>query len=241
MIIAAHRGLSSKAPENTLSAFLAAIKLGCSCIELDTHLSEDNIPVVIHDQSVDRCTDGCGSVRDMSLTELKKLDAGLWFGEAFRGERIPALDEVLRLGVQFNIQLNIELKCYHTADVTLTCEQVARVICSQNIPSELLLFSSFNTDMLRVMQLLLPDIRRGHLWDQIPENALDILHFLNASSANCDYRFLTEKQTRQLKDAGYQVFCYTPNVPKLVAPLRKWGVDMLITDYPDRYFFPASN
>lgn len=86
MKITAHRGLSSLAPENTLSAIQRAIEFGCEWIEIDVQLSADNIPVVIHDKTVNRCTNGRGKVKDLTWQELRALDAGLWFGDDFAGE-----------------------------------------------------------------------------------------------------------------------------------------------------------
>ena len=91
----AHRGASALAPENTIAAFERAVELGADVIELDLHMSQDGELVVIHDDTLDRTTDGSGPVHHRSLGELMRLDAGRWFGEGFAGQRIPRLDEVL--------------------------------------------------------------------------------------------------------------------------------------------------
>lgn len=93
--IVAHRGASKRAPENTLAAFRLAIELGARLVECDVHLSADGVPVVMHDERVDRTTAGHGPVAEKTLSELKALDAGSWFGGAFAGERVPTLDEAL--------------------------------------------------------------------------------------------------------------------------------------------------
>jgi len=95
--LVAHRGFSAVAPENTLSAFCAALQHGANAIEFDVQLSADGVPVIIHDATVDRTTDGSGNVRDKTLTQLKQLDAGLWFSDRFIGERIPTFQEALDL------------------------------------------------------------------------------------------------------------------------------------------------
>ena len=94
-VVIAHRGESSGAPENTLSAFKAALASGTNGIEFDVHLTKDGHPVVIHDATVDRCTDGTGTVLDMTLEQLKALDAGTWFAAPYEGERVPTLDEAI--------------------------------------------------------------------------------------------------------------------------------------------------
>jgi glycerophosphoryl diester phosphodiesterase len=235
MMITAHRGFSSRAPENTLSAFDQAMTFGCPWIEFDTRLSSDDIPVVIHDETVNRCTDGNGRVRTLRLEELKTLDAGLWFGETFRGERIPTLEEVLALCEPHHVQLNIELKGESDTDLTLLCDKIVALLEKRRFPATQLLFSSFSYLALKTMQDLRPDIRRGQLWCRVPADALNILQSLDAFSAHCDYRFLDQNQVNRLKSGGYQIFCYTPNCPKSVEKHQAWGIDMVITDYPDAY------
>jgi glycerophosphoryl diester phosphodiesterase len=95
--IIAHRGFSSISPENTLAAFSAAIQHQANSIEFDVQLSSDKVPVIIHDTTVDRTTDGIGKVKDKTLEQLKKLDAGAWFSSEFSGEKIPTLKEALRM------------------------------------------------------------------------------------------------------------------------------------------------
>src|SRR6056297_841327 len=91
----AHRGASAVAPENTLAAFTAALQAGADGIELDVHLTRDGVPVVMHDETVDRTTNGSGRIRDLSHAEIDDLDAGSWFGPRWRGEKIPTLEKVL--------------------------------------------------------------------------------------------------------------------------------------------------
>lgn len=107
--VIAHRGATLEAPENTLAAFRWAIALGADLIELDVHQTADGHPVVIHDETVDRTTNGSGLVRDMTLREVRGLDAGSWLGVDFSGERVPTLSEVLELTAG-QIGLAIEIK-----------------------------------------------------------------------------------------------------------------------------------
>ncbi len=110
ILIEAHRGDSASAPENTLAAFRRAVELGVPSVELDVHPARDGTLVVIHDDTVDRTTDGTGAVSDKTLDELRCLDAGSWFGSQFAGERIPTLAEVLELLAPSATGLNIEIK-----------------------------------------------------------------------------------------------------------------------------------
>ncbi|MEC4805064.1 MAG: glycerophosphodiester phosphodiesterase family protein [Jaaginema sp. PMC 1079.18] len=106
----AHRGFSAIAPENTLSAFLAAVEQGANAIECDLQLSADGHLVLMHDATLDRTTDGTGNVRDFSLNQLKQLDAGIWFSDRFVGERIPTLAETFDLLQDRAITLYLEIK-----------------------------------------------------------------------------------------------------------------------------------
>lgn len=235
MKLTAHRGLSSKAPENTLAAFEYAVRYGAEWIEIDVQLSQDEVPVVIHDQTVNRCTNGSGNVAALTLSQLQKLDAGLWFDEQFRDERIPTLAETLMFAKRHRVKLNIELKVHEGDSAELLCQAVKRVIEDVGSECDLLLFSSFETEALMLMKHLLPDIRRGQLWQKVPGNARDMLTELQAFSVHCDYRFLDEATAKWVKAAGYQLYCYTPNFPELVEQHWRWGVDMMITDVPQNY------
>ncbi|MGI9948000.1 glycerophosphoryl diester phosphodiesterase [Vibrio hyugaensis] len=235
MKITAHRGLSSLAPENTLSAMQRAIEFGCEWIEIDVQLSADNIPMIIHDKTVNRCTNGQGKVKDLTWHELRLLDAGLWFGDDFAGEYIPTLEETLELTVNAGVKLNIELKIYSGDEVDLLCEKVAEVIERLAIKADAILFSSFNIEALMTMKNYLPEVRRGQLWQEIPDDFAIVLQQVDAYSVHCDYRFLNEGQAKRIKQFGYRLFCYTPNFPQLVASHWLWGVDMMITDTPQRY------
>src|SRR5579863_1834901 len=114
MEIFAHRGNSGEAPENTLAAFRQVAGVGADGVEFDVQLSRDGVPVVIHDETVDRTTDGKGAVAGLTLAQLQVLDAGKWFGAAFAGERIPTLEAVLEVFRGASIRVNIELKTNRT-------------------------------------------------------------------------------------------------------------------------------
>jgi glycerophosphoryl diester phosphodiesterase len=135
----AHRGASARAPENTMAAFRAAEEDGVQGIELDLHLSRDGVPVVLHDEEVQRTTDGRGSVASLTLRQLRRLDAGRWFAPAFAGERIPTLSEVLSWAGD-RLRLNLEIKSVEAA------EAVQFVMA--DYPQCRVLISSFNHTVL---------------------------------------------------------------------------------------------
>lgn len=155
-IIFAHRGASVSAPENTMSAFELAVKLGAKAIELDTMLSGDGIPVVIHDQMLERTTNGHGQVVDYKYSELAQLDAGSWFSDAYKGEKIPVLSRILEY-FSGRILINIELKNYHAPYDKLT-ETVMQVIAQNNLWDSVL-FSSFLPRNIRLIRKRKPDAK----------------------------------------------------------------------------------
>ena len=108
--VIAHRGASGHAPENTLAAFERAIALGARFIETDLRLTRDSRFVAIHDSTLERTTNGKGNVRDLTLAEIRKLDAGMWFDREFMGQQVPTLEEVLEFGAKHDVIFYLELK-----------------------------------------------------------------------------------------------------------------------------------
>jgi glycerophosphoryl diester phosphodiesterase len=158
--IIAHRGDKAHAPENTLAAFKIAADVGADAIEFDVKLSADGRVVVIHDQSVDRTTDGTGNVSKLGLAALQHLDAGGWFSDQYRGERIPTLDEVFELAGN-RLYFNIELTNYATPRDDLV-ENVVEIVKHHHV-EERSLFSSFFNHNLDKARVLLPQVPRGLL------------------------------------------------------------------------------
>lgn len=235
MNVIAHRGFSSRAPENTLAAFRQAIAFGCDWIELDVQLTADQIPVVIHDHTIDRCSNGRGNVFELTLATLQQYDAGSWFSKQYTGEKIPTFEETVRLAKHSETKLNVELKPAPQTNEHVLCQQVATILRRHHIQSTEILFSSFSISALRAIQLEMPDMPRGLLWETMPDHAFDLLAELDAVSVHCDYNQLTEIQARAIKANGYRIYCYTPNDPQQVRHYWDWGVDNMISDTPDRY------
>ncbi|MEW5822068.1 MAG: glycerophosphodiester phosphodiesterase family protein, partial [Cyanobacteriota bacterium] len=132
-LIIAHRGFSAQAPENTIAAFDAAIKSGVPFIELDVTLTKDGELIIIHDDTLDRTTNGKGLVSEFTLEELKKLDAGEWFCREFKGEQLPTLSEVLdRYGNK--IAINIEIKSQNDPDTPIV-DKVVEMVKNKKLES----------------------------------------------------------------------------------------------------------
>ena len=158
--IIAHRGDKTHAPENTLAAFKLAAEKGADAIEFDVQLTADRHVIVIHDQTIDRTTNGTGRVSRLALTDLRDLDAGAWFSEQFRGERVPTLDEVFEK-VEKHLYMNVELKNYGTPYDDLVTKVVEQV--KKHGVQDRILFSSFLALNLRKARLLMPEVPRGLL------------------------------------------------------------------------------
>lgn len=165
----AHRGVSRWTPENTMAAFAAAVTSGADGIELDLHLSSDGVPVVIHDETLERTTDGRGPVAEMTLHQLQQLDAGSWFSPDFAGEPIPTLDNVLAtFGGQ--LRLNLEIKAYSAG--------VAVLELLRHYPNADILISSFDLALLKRLRamdesLSLAALYEAGNWRRAVEMAVD--------------------------------------------------------------------
>lgn len=227
-----HRGASHEAPANTLAAFEQAAARGADGVELDVQLSRDGVPVVIHDSSVDGTTDGRGLVRDMTLAELKELDAGVKFRRSFAGERIPTLQEVAD-AVGRRLLLNIELKARGARDDGLAAA-VVRCIEANHLV-ERVVVSSFGRLAIRRVRQINPRIPVGALYCRDP--------FFSQrpwpdSTARPDavhpwHEMIDEQFMRWARRQGYRVHAWTVDDPARMRQLVKWGVDLVITNRPD--------
>ena len=231
-LIIAHRGDSANAPENTLAAFRLAFENGADGIELDVMLSADQQLVVIHDDTLDRTSNGHGKVGDLPLASLRELDAGSWFGPKFMGEPIPLLDEVLaELGGKFLI--NVELKNYKTPKDQLPELVVALVKKHALIDSVLL--SSFNARNLPRAKSLAPEIRTGLL--TLPGLlGLPMRGFLGrrfgADDLHPYYRDVSQKMVQSRHQSGQKVNVWTVDAPDDLRRMQSYGVDMIICNDP---------
>ncbi len=227
MLIIGHRGASALAPENTLSSFRAAIRAGADLIEMDLRLSRDDEVVVFHDRDLDRTTDGTGPVAEKTLAELKQLDAGLRFSPEFKGERIPALREVLELAAAGRTGLYLELKI-DRGEEEIRPELVSRtleVLAAQTFPGRLLL-ASFDQDAVRLVRRLEPGIPTGLIfreeavWDRLPAGGLDGIDVLSAR-----WNILTAARVEAGRRAGKEVWGWTVDRPEELVRVRAAGVD----------------
>ncbi|WP_198650247.1 glycerophosphoryl diester phosphodiesterase [Oceanimonas marisflavi] len=233
MKLCGHRGVAALAPENTHAGLRAAHALGLTWVEIDVQLSRDDEVVVIHDKTVNRCSNGRGRVRELEWPELARLDAGGWFGPEFAGEPIPRLAEYLGLAAALGICVNIELKIHPGDNAGRLCRRVSEVITP--LPPESLLLSSFKPACLAHMQQLTPAIARGLLVERLPHDWHTRLLQLGCIALHCNHKYLTQSQAKAIKAAGFLLHCYTVNEVARMHTLADWGVDMIFTDDPRGY------
>jgi glycerophosphoryl diester phosphodiesterase len=234
LIVTAHRGFSGRAPENTLAASRAAIAAGCDRIELDVHLSRDGEVVVIHDDTLERTTDGRGDVAEKTLAELRRLDAGRWFAPAFAGERIPMLTEVLELA-RGRIGLNIELKRGRRLPYTLEelAERTFAVVEQAGMKGQVL-FSSFSPAAIDRIRRLDPALPVALIVDKPWRRPAEADGGAGYGTLNCRASVLTEANIRLAHAAGVCIHVWTVDAPRQMARLLALGVDGIITNHPDR-------
>ena len=228
-LVIAHRGASAVAPEHTIAAFERALELGADGLQLDVHLSRDDQPVVIHDYTLERTTDGAGAVRALTVRELKRLDAGHGFGGAFGGQRLQTLQEVLerfRDRTRFWIELRGGSALYPGLE-----ERVVGLLEVYDV-LERSLVQSFDADALRLVRSLSRDVRLGVLVAHRPFDPVgDLAPGLNAVCPSV--AILEGSEHLAIRAAGRECHVWTVNEPALVDRLVEWRADGIVTDRPE--------
>jgi len=227
----AHRGASAHAPENTLVAFQLAVENGADAIEFDAKLTKDGHVVAHHDTTLNRTTNGQGKLSQFTLAELKKLDAGAWFSEQYRGERIPTLAEIFET-VGDKLFMNIELTNYATPFDKLV-EKVAELVERYHM-HERILYSSFLPHNLIRVGALTPGLPRGQLalpgpagwWQRRWGN------FLKLQADHPYSADVSESSVHRSHARGRRVYVWTVNDPQEMHRLQTLGVDGIFTDDP---------
>ncbi len=227
-----HRGAARLAPENTAAAFRRAAADGAGWVELDVQLSRDGVPVVFHDETLERTTDGRGRLVDTELSELRRLDAGRWFAPAFAGERLLTLEQTIALLLQLGLSVNIEIKADETraaATAEVALELAGRLWPADRPPP---LVSSFSRRALARAAQVVPDWPRGLVSDGWPADWRRATRRLGCASLHVFHPELTPRRVRAAKETGLAVLSYTVNEPALASRLWLWGVDAVFSDDP---------
>lgn len=233
-LIIAHRGFRAHYPENTLASFKAAEEVGAPWVELDAALSRDRQVVVIHDDTVDRTTDGGGSLADLTLEELKRLDAGSWYDSRFAGERIPTLSEVFdALGEEMGVNIEIKGSAVEPDFPDDAVERQVMRLVSERAAHHRVLVSSFDCDALVRVREIDAQCRIGVLTaDPITGDDVALCRRLGAFSLNPDHRKVDKAGVGRLHAAGFRVLPYTVNDPADMERIFGLGVDGVFTDDP---------
>lgn len=233
-IVQAHRGYSEVYPENTLLAFERAFAAGADRIETDLGLTKDGVVVLMHDRTVDRTTDGSGPVHVLTLAEIRELDAGSWKDDAFRGERVPTLEEAIELAREHGGLLNLEIKTSGRPSYLVRDTVAAAVALVHELAAEdMVMFSSFDLAALALVREQDPNLRLGLLdWDE--PGRFDLLDVaisegLYAWSPKAEYA--TEERVARALAAGLHVYMGSSPGPRLETRLA-WGVQGFSSDDP---------
>lgn len=229
--IYAHRGSSGQCPENTMAAFKQALKDGADGIEMDVHLTRDDVPVVIHDETVDRTSNGSGFVKDFTLSSIKKLDMGSWKSQQFRSETLPTLEEFLDWMVSTSLLINIELK-----NNIFAYRGMEKIVLNMVMERDLLdrtVFSSFNHESIYKLHLLNTDAEIAPLFARpLMVPPWDFCRELGAKGIHPNYRHVSNQLIEELHQHQLAIRPYTVNVPQFMRLLMDWDADALITDHP---------
>lgn len=232
--IIGHRGAAAYAPENTLEGIHTAADMGVDWVELDVKLTRDNIPIIFHDDTLERTTNGSGLVAATDYEDLAQLETGSWFGDSFTGIKIPTLEEAVDVLLERGLGLNLEIKPCPGREKD-TAEIALDVLSQIWDDHDKLLISSFQHVALEAARDMAGDWARGLLLpEEWPENWKDLADYLDVATINVNNEGLTREMVEQvIDDLDLPVLVYTVNDPDRARQLQGWGVDGFFTDTPD--------
>lgn len=219
-----HRGAKAHEPENTLPSFQKALELNADGIELDVHVCKTGELVVIHDFTVDRTTNGSGTVSELTLSEIKalRIDGHI---------EIPTLEEVLELAGK-KCLVNIELKGRHTAKSV--SHLIEKYVLEKEYQYEDFIVSSFQREELEMMYLINPKVRLGVLSQASVTQALEWASAFSAKAIHPHFSLLTEENVQKAQEQGFKVYPWTINETEDIERIKTYNVDGIITDFPER-------
>ncbi|KAJ1480980.1 PLC-like phosphodiesterase [Baffinella frigidus] len=242
-MVIGHRGAKDIAPENTIAAMRAAKAVGTTCVEVDVMLTKDGVPVIHHDNTVDRCTTGAGRLQDLNWAELRELDVGSHFCPDFKDERIPSLKEMVEVCWALGLDLNIEIKHSNddaalvpTEEERLREVELATVTCltllSLDADPERVFLSSFSIPALEVAQAMLPHFRRSYLVEDIPLGWAEMTKKLGCASFQFWHEKVCQEEIEACALTGIPLYAYTVNDPARAEELISWGLSGVFSDAP---------
>ncbi len=230
--VIAHRGASSVAPENTLAAIRTAREQGANWIELDVKISYDGVPVLMHDETLERTTNGTGFVAEAAWSDLARLDAGASFDPRYRGEGVPHLSDAINTALFNSLSVMIEIKpCPGRAKATtmVAVIETAKIWPEGDVYP---VISSFDVESLMISAQLEPQWPRCLIFDKWAENWREMTETIEASALSFEEKLLTHERVRELGRMGLPLLAYTVNDPVRAKELLAWGVAAVYTDNP---------
>ena len=230
--VIAHRGASAHAPENTLAAFRRAHADGARWLETDVKLTQDGVPILFHDATLERTTNGHGTVAETPWSALQALDAGSWFGADFAGERIPSLEALLLFAIETEMALNLELKpCPGRAKATVmvTLVDMTRLWPEQMPPP---LLSSMDVEALEIAAALHPEWPRGLILDTWHPDWSTLVHRADPATLHINVDHFDAAQIETLQASRLPLLGYTINDPARAQSLLDSGLLAVFTDRP---------
>lgn len=233
----AHRGAGKLAPENTLAAFRLGAGHGYRCFECDVKLAADEVPFLLHDDTLDRTTPAQGTAGDRPWSELSRLDAGAWHSRTYAGEPLPTLGAIASFVRHNRFMLNIEIKPtpgHEARTGEVVARHVQRLWAGEAQP----LLSSFRPEALAAAQATAPELPRALLLDSLWPNWSEFARRLDCVAVITNHRLMDAELCRQVHEAGWRALCYTVNDAADAERLLALQIDGLITDAVDR-FSPA--
>ena len=238
MIIYAHRGARDYAPENTMAAFQKALALKTDGIELDVQATKDGEIVICHDHNIDRTSNGTGWIRDLTLSELKKLDFGSWFSSDFATEPLLTFREFFTWYVKTPLLLNIEIKngpvIYDNIEKKLI--KIMKAIVPPNFDLyQHIIISSFYHPSLRKIKELEPRFKTGVLFSCRPVDVLSLIKQTDADYLHPHWHYLDPDWIKKAREAGIGVNSYTINTPEEFNFTNALDITGIFSDYPDRW------
>lgn len=233
MKVMAHRGYSGAYPENTMLAFRKAVEAGCDGIELDVHETKDGVLVVIHDEELDRTTDGHGRVMDYTFEELQQYNAANLWKDKYPPERIPSFEEYCQWAATQDIFTNIEIKTDHTYYPDIE-QKTWDMIVKYGLEKKVM-FSSFNhISLKRLQEIVPPDVKLGALVlvDGVRTLPGEYCKVAGFQAFHPDFHSLNDENVKSCKDHGIELNVWTVNDMAGMEKLAAWGCDGIITNFP---------
>ncbi|MDC6365514.1 MULTISPECIES: glycerophosphodiester phosphodiesterase [Flavobacteriaceae] len=223
-LVIGHRGAMGHETENTLASIQKALDLGVDMIEIDVFRIKSGEIAVFHDERVERLTNGGGNIEEYNVSDMKQLILD-------GNHKIPLLQDVLKL-INNQVALNIELKGADTADrVNFITDYYIK---EKGWALDNFIISSFKWDELKRMRELDSEIKIAVLTDEDPLDAIAVAKELNAEAINPNFKTLTEENTAKIHEAGLKIYTWTVNEPEDIEKMKNYGVDGIITNYPER-------